>query len=74
MILIDVGAVVEPVIGVGEVGRVIQGQNTVLACLKVLGELHSDLLVGFVLQYSHISGGLVTQLEERKDWSKNIQD
>lgn len=65
-IFISVWAVVETVIGIWEVGSVIQCQNTVLAYFEVLRELNSYLLSGFVLQYSHILGLPITQLQERK--------
>lgn len=48
-IFVSVRTVVETIIGVREVGRVIQGQKTVLSCFKLLRELNSNLLSGFVL-------------------------
>lgn len=65
-VFIGVRAVVETIVGIWEVGSVIQCQKTALAYLDVSGELNSYLLVRLVLQYSHILGLAITQLGKRK--------
>lgn len=67
-VFISVWAVVETIIGVWEVGRIVQGQNTVLAYFQLLRELNGYLLSGFVLQHSHIAGLPIIQLEAGNQW------